>query len=963
MVPPRDPRAPRRRAGAPARRSGSPRPTSRAASPRRPPPSGARSSSASPTDDVRTRGARPPAPRPSRGPGASTTRSASGSASSAAHPNHPLWQAVRRRILDAAFAEGRAAPERPRTPRGRSRPGRRSPSAYPHARARAAGAGRRSAASAASARTFEAALQALAAGRRALREHRRGARGAWMIALDARGRPRAPRGRRQGVRGADREAPRDPRRRARPRARLERLKAQAPRAPHRARRRARRGAVLRVVTRNIPALDVRVYRLEMEEYFRRKGTVRGVENLQLEVVKPDRTARWERSTDYAPFALIEARPRACPSTEPGAYVVVAGDEHLTATVLFLVSDVEVVVKKARGRDLFVWAFDREDQAPVAGARVLVAEGSEGARGGQDRRGRRLAAATPAGTADHVLVLSRVAAWRRPSSSRGPPVAEGFQSKAYVTTDRPVYRPGHEVSWRAIFLRGVAAARYASRPRRRGRVLGARRPRADAARGRRRVQSASARSPVRFPLDGAAPLGVWRRPARRCRTRGILDGRVRGAGVPQARVHRCSSCRGDRVVLTGEKVEATAHARATPSAARSRTPPSPTRSTASPTTFDAVRRRGLRVVLPATSAPLTSTRRRRRAAARWSTRGETRDGRRRARLVIAFETAGERRGRRVRRARRRGGRHAPLDRRRGPHPRHPPRPHGRRQGRPARSYRPKQEMRVEVRTVDALERPVARSGGRAALLEIRRRPPRCPRRGRPRRTRPCDVQEEEVERARVPADDGRRDGSAELRVEVPGPGRWRLAVARRRTVAARSSRRTRTSRPPGEAEDLTPRRAPRRRPVRRHGGRRRPRCCSRVPVTGVKALLTYEGERVLAYRFVDVERREHAARASPCAAEHAPNVFFKVAIPRQDRLLEAETEVVVLRTCRWTSSCPREAGPGETSRSTVETRDARGRPVRGRGGPRARSTRRSTRSRPTARPRSGRTSTTGGGRTP
>ncbi|MFV1957809.1 MAG: tetratricopeptide repeat protein, partial [Planctomycetota bacterium] len=130
--------------------------------------------------------------------------------------------------------------------------------------------------------------------------------------------------------------------------------------------------VLQVTTRNVKKLDVRVYRLDMEEYFRRKGTVLGVENLQLEVVKPDETATWTLA-EYHPFEQVQA-DRSVPVEGKGAYVVVAGDEDLTATVLFLVSDAEIVVKKARGRDLLVWAFEREDQKPLAGASVLVARG-------------------------------------------------------------------------------------------------------------------------------------------------------------------------------------------------------------------------------------------------------------------------------------------------------------------------------------------------------------------------------------------------------------------------------------------------------------------------------------------------------------------------------------------------------------------------------------------------------------
>ena len=102
---------------------------------------------------------------------------------------------------------------------------------------------------------------------------------------------------------------------------------------------------IRVVTRNIEKLKVRVYRLGLEEYFTRKGTLRGVENLQLEIVKPDWTSDWAME-GYKPHHLLAA-DRPVPVTERGAYVVVAGDDDLTSTTLFLVSDVECIVKKSR----------------------------------------------------------------------------------------------------------------------------------------------------------------------------------------------------------------------------------------------------------------------------------------------------------------------------------------------------------------------------------------------------------------------------------------------------------------------------------------------------------------------------------------------------------------------------------------------------------------------------------------
>ena len=84
-------------------------------------------------------------------------------------------------------------------------------------------------------------------------------------------------------------------------------------------------AVLHVASRNMPTLKVKVFKLSLEDYFRRKHTVAGVENVQVEIVKPDLTAEWKLEP-YAPFALATA-DRLVPTAGPGAYVVVVSDDE------------------------------------------------------------------------------------------------------------------------------------------------------------------------------------------------------------------------------------------------------------------------------------------------------------------------------------------------------------------------------------------------------------------------------------------------------------------------------------------------------------------------------------------------------------------------------------------------------------------------------------------------------------
>src|SRR5205085_1183837 len=261
-------------------------------------------------------------------------------------------------------------------------------------------------------------------------------------------------------------------------------------------------STLRVVSRNMPALKVRVYKLNLEDYYRRKQTVAGVENVQVEIVKPDVTSEWKLDP-YVPYALVQA-DRPVPTTGPGAYVVVAGDDDLTSTTLVLVSDVEVVVKAAAGRQVFVWARNRATGEPVDGARVLVSDGSAVFAEGKTRADGVYQLDTGR-TVKRVLVLSGDHA----ASSEiepGQAYAEGWQTKVYVHTDRPVYRPGQAVKWRGIFRRADGGAyRNAAEAKAGAVLLDARGPEGERTDG---LASALGTVDRGVALDGRAPRGVW-----------------------------------------------------------------------------------------------------------------------------------------------------------------------------------------------------------------------------------------------------------------------------------------------------------------------------------------------------------------------------------------------------------------------------------------------------------------------
>ncbi|MBI5368843.1 MAG: tetratricopeptide repeat protein, partial [Planctomycetes bacterium] len=214
-------------------------------------------------------------------------------------------------------------------------------------------------------------------------------------------------------------------------------------------------AQLHVETRNIEKLELRAYKLDLLEYFRKKSSIAGFEQIAVEVVKPDST--WEEPTrEYARLKLI-ARELELPLKGEGAWIVVARGGDYTATTLVLISDVSVVTKEAP-QQLLVWAKDEVTGKPapdvtvlVSDGATLVADGKTGADGVWTReferpRGNvRVFAYRKGSYASNESALTNLAVW-------------GYQTKCYLYTDRPVYRPNQAVRLKGV-LRRVKAGYY------------------------------------------------------------------------------------------------------------------------------------------------------------------------------------------------------------------------------------------------------------------------------------------------------------------------------------------------------------------------------------------------------------------------------------------------------------------------------------------------------------------------
>ncbi|MAE75802.1 MAG: hypothetical protein CMJ85_02905, partial [Planctomycetes bacterium] len=216
---------------------------------------------------------------------------------------------------------------------------------------------------------------------------------------------------------------------------------------------------IKVRSRNIEKLRLRVYKLSLETFFR--GTLgRGnVDALAVEVISPDKSFE-SRVDSYVPYKETE-RAVELPFGGAGAFVVKTDDGELEATTLVLVSDLALISKASRG-ELFVFAQNTRQNVAQPGAKVFLTDGSKVlAEGKTDERGSFRFRGKALGSAKSLYVYAQTGDGSAATTLNvsGLRISAGLQSKSFLYTDRAAYRPGETVSARAI-VRDVSKGAYA-----------------------------------------------------------------------------------------------------------------------------------------------------------------------------------------------------------------------------------------------------------------------------------------------------------------------------------------------------------------------------------------------------------------------------------------------------------------------------------------------------------------------
>ncbi|GIW86820.1 MAG: hypothetical protein KatS3mg108_1144 [Isosphaeraceae bacterium] len=130
---------------------------------------------------------------------------------------------------------------------------------------------------------------------------------------------------------------------------------------------------LKITTRNIDVLTFTAYKLDVEAYFRKKQSTKNVEALDIGLVQPD--AEWTAAVPgYDKYKPIETDYGLPKLALPGVYVIKVTDEKsLQATTLVISSDIDAIIKASRDQFL-AFVQDMKTGQGRANARVLVSDG-------------------------------------------------------------------------------------------------------------------------------------------------------------------------------------------------------------------------------------------------------------------------------------------------------------------------------------------------------------------------------------------------------------------------------------------------------------------------------------------------------------------------------------------------------------------------------------------------------------
>lgn len=215
---------------------------------------------------------------------------------------------------------------------------------------------------------------------------------------------------------------------------------------------------IKLTTRNIETLSVKIYRIDMQDYFRKLHLASGVETLDIALIDPDKA--WDQKVEaFENYRRIEQQVE-IPIEGPGVTAVTVSSDTLETTTMVVVSDIDLIVKSSRN-ELFVFAQNMREGKPAEGVSLLVSDGAKVfAEGVTGKDGVLQKSYEELKSVKDLRVFAEKEGHAASSqvNLEGLQFAVGLSPKGYLYTDRPAYRAGQLVNLKGI-IRWVENDRY------------------------------------------------------------------------------------------------------------------------------------------------------------------------------------------------------------------------------------------------------------------------------------------------------------------------------------------------------------------------------------------------------------------------------------------------------------------------------------------------------------------------
>ncbi|MBI2899321.1 MAG: outer membrane protein assembly factor BamD [Planctomycetes bacterium] len=196
---------------------------------------------------------------------------------------------------------------------------------------------------------------------------------------------------------------------------------------------------------DVDKVRYRLYRVEMADVAAKVEKADKIDSIQHLIGQMPRDA-WKKIKEWDEEPKYENRrykygTMTVPAEEAGCFILEAEHDEIAVHVNVIVARYGIVLKTAKGMTI-AFAVDRRSSKPVPGMKIRVFDRGQVFEGVTDEQGlyalNRETNGAVVGIRDGEVALSNVSTW-----------VPAKELKAYLFTDRPVYRPNQTVSYKAI----------------------------------------------------------------------------------------------------------------------------------------------------------------------------------------------------------------------------------------------------------------------------------------------------------------------------------------------------------------------------------------------------------------------------------------------------------------------------------------------------------------------------------